>query len=44
MEKKIYKFKDSNKKVKLPARFYLGSISDGFRNTESREVMEVKNI
>ena len=37
MEKKI-KFKAGNKNFNLPTQFFLGSISTGFSNTESREV------
>ena len=35
---KIFKFKADNKSVNFPTRFFLGSISDGFSNTTSREV------
>ena len=36
--KEIFKFKADKKNVNFPAQFCLGSISDGFSNTESREV------
>ena len=36
--KEIFKYKAGNKYVTFPTRFYLGSISDGISNTESREV------
>ena len=34
----IFKFKADKKNVNFPTRFCLGSISDEFSNTESREV------
>ena len=36
--KEIFKFKADNKDVNFPTRFCLGSISNGFSATESREV------
>ena len=36
--KEIFKFKDDNKNVSFPNQFCLGSISNGFSNTKSREV------
>ena len=36
--KKIFKFKAGNKNVNIPTPFCLGSISNGFGATESREV------
>ena len=36
--KEIIKFKDGNKNVNFLTRFCLGSMSDGFSATESREV------
>ena len=42
--KEIVKFKDDNKNVNFPTQFCLGSISNGFRNTESREVSLNKNV
>ena len=36
--KETFKFKADKKNVNFPAQFCLGSISDGFSNTESREV------
>ena len=36
--KEIFKFKSDNKNVKFPTQFCLGSISNGFRTTESKEV------
>ena len=40
----IFKFKTDNKNVKLPTQFCLGSISNGFSNTESREVSVNENL
>ena len=37
-EKEIFKFKAENKNVNFPTQFFLGSISNGFSTTESREV------
>ena len=34
--KEIFKFKADDKNVNFPTRFYLGSISDGFSNIESK--------
>ena len=36
--KEIFKFKSDNKNVKFLTQFCLGSISNGFRATESKEV------
>ena len=36
--KQTFKFKANNRKVNFAAKFFLGSISNGFRATESREV------
>ena len=36
--KQIFKFKADNKNVNFQAQFCLGSISNGFTATESREV------
>ena len=44
MEKKIFKFKADNKNVNLPIQFCLGSISNGFSNTESRKVSLNGNV
>ena len=43
-EKEIVKLKDDNKNVNFLTQFCLGSISNGFRNTESREVSLNENI
>ena len=42
--KEIFKFKTDNKKVNFPAQFCLGSISNGFRATESKEVSLNENV
>ena len=42
--KEIVKFKDDNKNFNFPTQFCLGSISNGFRNTESREVSLNENV
>ena len=42
--KEIVKFKDDNKNVNFPTQFCLGNISNGFRNTESREVSLNENV
>ena len=42
--KEIVKFKDDNKNVNFPTQFCLGSISNGFSTTESREVSSKGNI
>ena len=34
--KEIFKFKADDKNINFPTRFYLGSISDGFSNIESK--------
>ena len=36
-EKEIFQFKTDNKNVNFPSQFCLGSISNGFSATESRE-------
>ena len=41
---KNIKFKADNKNVNFPTRFYLGSISDGFSNTDSRKVSLSGNV
>ena len=42
--KEIIKFKADNKNVKFLTQFCLGSISDGFSATESREVFLDGNV
>ena len=42
--KEIIKFKAGNKNVNFPTRFCLGSISNGFSATESREVSLNGNV
>ena len=42
--KKIFKFKADNKNVNFPTQFCLGSISNGFSATESREVSSKGNV
>ena len=42
--KKIFKFKADNKIVNFPTKFCLGSISNGFSATESREVSLNGNV
>ena len=42
--KEIIKFKADSKNVNFPTRFCLGSISDGFSATESREVSLNGNV
>ena len=42
--KEIIKFKADNKNVKFLTQFCLGSISDGFSATESREVSLNGNV
>ena len=42
-EKKI-KFKTDNKNFNFPTQFYLGSISDGYSATESREISLNGNV
>ena len=44
MEKKYLNLKPTKKNVNFPTRFCLGSISDGFSNTESREVSLNGNV
>ena len=41
---KIFKFKADNKNVNLPTQFCLGSISNEFSATESREVSSNGNV
>ena len=42
--KEIFKFKADNKNVNFPSQFCLRSISNGFSNTESREVSLNGNV
>ena len=42
--KEIFKLKAHNKIVNFPAQFSLGTVSDGFSNTESREVSINENV
>ena len=42
--KQIFKFKADNKNVNLRTQFCLGSISNGFSATESREVPLNENL
>ena len=42
--KEIFKFKTDNKNVNFPGQFCLRSISNGFSNTESREVSLNGNV
>ena len=42
--KEIFKFKADNKNVNFPTLFCLGSISNGFSATESREVFLNGNV
>ena len=42
--KEIFKFKGNNKNVNFPTQFCLGSISNGFSATESREVSLNGNV
>ena len=42
--KEIFKFKADNKNVHFPTQFFLESISNGFSNTESREVPLNTNV
>ena len=42
--KEIFKFKANNKNVNFPTQFCLGSISNGFGATESREVSLKGNV
>ena len=43
-EKEIFKFKAGNENVNYPTQFCLGSISNGFNPTESREVSLNRNV
>ena len=40
----LLKFKADNKNVNFPTRFFLGSISNGFSNTKSRDVSLNRNV
>ena len=42
--KEIFKFKACNKNANFPTQFCLGSISNGFSATESREVSLNENM
>ena len=42
--KEFFKFKADNKNVNFPKEFFLGSISNAFSNTESREVSLNGNV
>ena len=42
--KEIYKFKADNKNINFPTQFCLGSISNGFSNTEFTEVYLNGNV
>ena len=42
--KEIFNFKANNKNVNFPTQFCLGSISNGFSATESREVSLNGNV
>ena len=44
MEKKKFKFKADNKNKNFPTQFCLGSISNGFSATKSREVSLNGNV
>ena len=44
MEKKSLNFKADNKNINFPSQFCLGSISNGFSTTESREVSLNRNV
>ena len=41
---KIFKFKAGNKNVNFPTQFCLGSISNGFSATQSREIYLNRNV
>ena len=43
-EKKIFKFKAGDRIVSFPSQFCLGSVSNGFSNTKSREVFLNGNV
>ena len=43
-EKEVFKFKANNKNINFPTQFCLGSISNGFSATESREVSLNRNV
>ena len=42
--KEIFEFKADNKKINFPNQFCLGSISNGFSATESREISLNGNV
>ena len=42
--KEIFKFKADNKNINFPTQFCLGSIYNGFSNTESRELSLNGNV
>ena len=42
--KEIFKFKSDNKNFNFPTRFCLGSVSNGYNNTESRDVSLNGNV
>ena len=42
--KEIYKFKTDNKNVNVPTQCCLGSISNGFGTTDSREISLKVNV
>ena len=42
--KEIFKFKADNKSVNFPTQFHVGSMSNGFSATESREVSLNGNV
>ena len=44
LTEKIFKFKADNKNFNFPTQFCLGSISNGFSATESREVSLNGNV
>ena len=44
MEKKIYKFKASNKNVNFPTQFYLGIMSNKFNYVDEEEVSLKANV
>ena len=44
MEKKIFKSKADDKHINFRTQFCFGNISNGFRNTESREVPLSENV
>ena len=42
--KEIFKFKTDNKNVNFPTQYCLGSVSNGFSASESREVSLNRNV